>query len=419
MQQRSPRLRLSVHTAFALLQAALLRDVPAKDDTADEAAVCVMYRCPAEVHQPLVSVCEANQHVYRMDTGQLFPMQDTLERPLLDREWLPLLIAREKLTATLWECLRGVHCPPKRMDALSRRIQQGDLPLAVVNHDSVGHGLQDRFKLAGTCCRLQLSLPQCRDVVGNEHRPFDLPLRIVERRGIRDQNAFMPLRIAQVGFHRTDRLPSQRPRHGRKVPGGERFARAGASIGRGRDIHLRARRVMSEQLVCRTVQPDTSARRIMDRERIGKSLDDRVKSPAQAFGGAAGLLHLAGEETDRQPDGQVHEQVQSILDARNHEREHWWQEQQCQQSRSRQRGQQTWTHSPGEGHHQDDQDEQGLLKLKGGEEADQCHQARDCDDLQHHREQVADGGMGPPAGEKWWRERVGHEPVTDGQPQAP
>src|SRR6266700_1047608 len=252
LQQRSPRFRLSVHTAFALLQAALLRDVPAKDDTADEAAVCVAYRCPAEVHQPLVSVCEANQHVYRMDTGQLFPMQDTLERPLLDREWLPLLIAREKLTTTLWECLRVVNCPPKRMDALSRRIQQGDLPLAVVNHDSVGHGLQDRF---------------------------NLPLRIVERRGIRDQNMFMPLRIAQVGFHRTDRLPSQRPRHGRRVPGGERFARAGASIGRGRDIHLRARRVMSEQLVCRTVEPDTSARRIMDRERIGKSLDDRVKSP--------------------------------------------------------------------------------------------------------------------------------------------
>src|SRR5438105_8944212 len=347
LQQRSPRFRLSVHTAFALLQAALLRDVPAKDDTTDEAAVCVAYRCPAEVHQPLVSVCEANQHVYRMDTGQLFPMQDTLERPLLDREWLPLLIAREKLTVTLWECLRGIHCPPKRVDALSRRIQQGDLPRAVVNHNSVGHGLQDRFKLAGMCCRLQLSLPQCRDVVGNEHRPFDLPLRIVERRGIRDQNMFMSLRIAQVGFHRTDRLPSQRPRHGRKVPGGERFARASASIGRGRDIHLRARRVMSEQLVCRTVQPDTSARRIMDRERIGKSLDDRVKSPAQAFGGAAGLLHLAGQETDRKPDGQVHEQVQSILDARNHEREHWWQEQQCQQSRSRQRGQQTWTHSPG------------------------------------------------------------------------
>src|SRR5438132_1371889 len=83
----------------------------------------------------------------------------------------------------------------------------------------------------------------------------------------------------------------------------------------------------AEQLVCRTVEPDASARRIMDRERIGKSLDDRVKSPAQPFGGAAGLLHLAGQETDRKPDGQVHEQVQSILDARNHEREHWWQEQ--------------------------------------------------------------------------------------------
>src|SRR5437868_8632677 len=75
LQQRSTRFRLSVHTAFALLQAALLRDVPAKDDTADEAAVCVTYRCPAEVHQPLVSACEANQHVYRMDTGQLFPMR--------------------------------------------------------------------------------------------------------------------------------------------------------------------------------------------------------------------------------------------------------------------------------------------------------------------------------------------------------
>src|SRR2546421_57313 len=238
LQQRSTRFRLSVHTAFALLQAALLRDVPAKEDTADEAAVCVTYRCLAEVHQPLVSVCEANPHVYRMATGQLFPMQDTLERPLLDREWLPL--------------------------------------------------------------------------------------RIVERRGIRDQNMFMSLRIAQVGFHRTDRLPSQRPRHGRKVPGGERFARVSTSIRRGRDIHLRARRVMSEQLVCRTVQPDASARRIMDRERIGKSLDDRIKSPAQPFGGAAGLLHLAGQETDRQPDGPGHEQVQSLLHARHPERGNLW-----------------------------------------------------------------------------------------------
>jgi hypothetical protein len=39
-----------------------------------------------------MSVCEANQHVYRMDSRQLFPMQDTLDRPLLDREWLSLLI---------------------------------------------------------------------------------------------------------------------------------------------------------------------------------------------------------------------------------------------------------------------------------------------------------------------------------------
>src|SRR5256885_4775459 len=272
LQQRSPRFRLSVHTAFALLQAALLRDVPAKDDTADDTAVCVAYRCPAEVYQPLVHVCEPNQHVYRMDPGQLFPMQDTLERTLLDREWLPLLVAREKLTVTLWECLRGIHCPPKRVDALSRRIQQGDLPLAVVNHDSVGHGLQDRFKLAGACCRLQLSLPQCRDVVGDEHRPFDLPLRIVERRGIRDQYAFMPLRIAQVGFHRTDRLPSQRPRH-EKVTGGERFIRAGASVGRGRNIRLCAKLVISEQLVCRRIELDASARRLIDRGRIGKSLD--------------------------------------------------------------------------------------------------------------------------------------------------
>src|SRR5947209_13716124 len=264
LQQRSTRFRLSVHTAFALLQAALLRDVPAKDDTADEAAVCVMYRCPAEVHQPLVSVCEANQHVYRMDAGQLFPMQDTLERPLLDREWLPLLIAWEKPTATLWECLRGVNCPLKRMDALSHRIPQDDLPLAVVNHDHVGHGLQDRFKLAGTCCRLQLSLPQCRDVVGDEHRSFDLPLRIVERRGIRDQNALIPLRIAQVGFHCTDRLPSQRPRH-EKVTGGERFIRTGASVGRGRNVRLCAKLVISEQLVCRRIELNASARRIIDR----------------------------------------------------------------------------------------------------------------------------------------------------------
>src|SRR5437764_10823840 len=111
-----------------------------------------------------------------MDAGQLFPTQDTLERPLLDREWLPLLIARKKLTATLWECLRSVYCPPKRVDTLSRCIQQDDLPLAVVNHDSVSYGLQDRFKLASVCCRFQLSPPQCRDIVGDEHRPFDLPL---------------------------------------------------------------------------------------------------------------------------------------------------------------------------------------------------------------------------------------------------
>src|SRR5438874_10099398 len=153
LQQRSPRLRLSVHTAFALLQAALHRDVPAKHDTANDAPVCVAYRCPAEVHQPLVSVCEPNQHVYRMDTGQLFPTQDTLERPLLDWKWLPLLIAREKLHATLWERLRGVHCPPKRVDALSCGIQQGDLPLAVMHRVSVGHGIPDRFKLSGSCCR--------------------------------------------------------------------------------------------------------------------------------------------------------------------------------------------------------------------------------------------------------------------------
>src|SRR6266704_3715038 len=148
LQQRSPRFRLSVHTAFALLQAALLRDVPAKDDTADEAAVCVAYRCPAEVHQPLVSACEVHQHVYRMDSGQLFPMQDTLDRPLLDREWLPLLIAWEELIATLWERLRRITCPLKWVDALSRRIPQDDPPLAVVNNDHVGQGLQDRFQLA-------------------------------------------------------------------------------------------------------------------------------------------------------------------------------------------------------------------------------------------------------------------------------
>jgi len=161
LQQGTSRFRLGVQTAFALLQAAALRDVPAKYDAADDAAVCVAYRCPAEVHQPLVSAREVNQHVYRMDSGHFFPMQDTLDRPLLDREWLPLLIAWEELTATLWECLRRITCPLKRVDVLSRRIPQDDLPLAVVNNDHVGHGLQDRFQLAGACCRLQFSLSQC------------------------------------------------------------------------------------------------------------------------------------------------------------------------------------------------------------------------------------------------------------------
>ena len=44
LQQGTPRLRLGVQTAFALLQAALLRDVPAKRDAADDAAVCTPRR---------------------------------------------------------------------------------------------------------------------------------------------------------------------------------------------------------------------------------------------------------------------------------------------------------------------------------------------------------------------------------------
>lgn len=81
------------------------------------------------------------------------------------------------------------------------------------------------------------------------------------------------------------------------------------------------------------------------------------------------------------------------------QRERRRQEQEQQQHASPERCQQAGTHAPGDGHHQHVQNQDRLLKLKGGEQPDQRHEARDHDNLQQHCDQVADSRVSPPPAE--------------------